>query len=95
MLIGLEELTGGETRDGLLESPERGRSSLLTQLGNDVKLDIAVDVGYGDESGNQVELGGSQKFGDARLASELRAAEPLLWTCSSRGIWCTLRHLVH
>ena len=57
LLNGLEKLTGAETRDGLLESPERGASSLLTQLGNDVKLDnIPVDVGHDDESGNQVNF---------------------------------------
>ena len=67
----LEELAGAEKPDGLLESPEVGDSGLLTQSDSEieVKPDIPVDVGYGEDSGNQMELGGSMKFGDASPAS--------------------------
>ena len=67
----LEELTGAEKPDGLLESPEVGASVLLTQSDSEieVKPDIPVDVGYGEDSDNQMELGGSIKFSDASPAS--------------------------
>ena len=67
----LEELTGAEKPDGLLESPEVGASVLLTQSDSEieVKPDIPVDVGYGEDSDNQMELGGSMEFGDASPAS--------------------------
>ena len=67
----LEELTGPEKPEGLLESPEDDASVLLTQSDSEieVKPDIPVDVGYGEDSDNWMELGGSIKFGDASLAS--------------------------
>ena len=55
----LEETTGAEKPDGLLESPEDGASGLLTQSEIEVKPDIPVDVGYGEDSDKQMELGGS------------------------------------
>ena len=64
-----EELTGAEKPDGLLESLEAGASGLLTQSEIEVKPDIPVDVGYGEDSDNQMELGGSMKFSDASPAS--------------------------
>ena len=48
----LEETTGAEKPDGLLESPEAGASSLLTQSEIEVKPDIPVDVGYGEDFDN-------------------------------------------
>ena len=48
----LEETTGAEKPDGLLESPEAGASGLLTQSEIEVKPDIPVDVGYGEDSDN-------------------------------------------
>ena len=48
----LEELTGAEKPDGLLESPEADASGLLTQSEIEVKPDIPVDVGYGKDSDN-------------------------------------------
>ena len=67
----LEETTGAEKPDGLLESPEAGASILLTQSDSEieVKPDIPVDVGYGEDSDNQMELGGSMEFYDASPAS--------------------------
>ena len=67
----LKELTGAEKPEGLLESLEDDASVLLTQSDSEieVKPDIPVDVGYGEDSDNQMELGGSMKFGDASLAS--------------------------
>ena len=67
----LEKLTGAENPEGLLESPEDDASVLLTQSDSEieVKPDIPVDVGYGEDSDNQMELGGSMEFGDASLAS--------------------------
>ena len=67
----LEEMTGAEKPEGLLESPEAGASGLLTQSDSEieVKPDIPVDVGYGEDSNNQMELGGSMKFSDASPAS--------------------------
>ena len=64
----LEELTGTEKPEGLLESPEDDASVLLTQSDSEieVKPDIPVNVGYGD---NQMELGGSMELGDASPAS--------------------------
>ena len=59
----LEVLTGTEKPEGLLESPEDDASVLLTQSDSEVKPDIPVDVGYGEDSDNQMELGGSMKFG--------------------------------
>ena len=46
----LEETTGAEKPDGLLESPEAGASILLTQSEIEVKPDIPVDVGYGEDN---------------------------------------------
>ena len=62
----LEEMTGTEKPDGLLESPEVDASVLLTQSDSEieVKPDIPVYVGYGEDSDNQMELGGSLKFYD-------------------------------
>ena len=48
----LEETTGPEKPDGLLESPEAGASSLLTQSEIEVKPDVPVDVGYEEDSYN-------------------------------------------
>ena len=50
----LEETTGAEKPDGLLESPEADASVLLTQSDSEieVKPDIPVDVGYGEDSDN-------------------------------------------
>ena len=50
----LEELTGAEKPEGLLESPEDDASVLLTQSDSEieVKPDIPVDVGYGEDSDN-------------------------------------------
>ena len=50
----LEELTGAEKPEGLLESPEDDASVLLTQSDSEVEVkpDIPVDVGYGEDSGN-------------------------------------------
>ena len=48
----LEETTGAEKPDGLLESPEAGASGLLTQSEIEVKPDMPVDVGYGEDSDN-------------------------------------------
>ena len=81
----LEELTGAEKPEGLLESPEDDASVLLTQSDSEieVKPDIPVDVGYGEDSDNWMELGGSMEFGDASLASG--NVEPTRSTCSSRA----------
>ena len=50
----LEELTGAEKSEGLLESPEDDASILLTQSDSEieVKPDIPVDLGYGEDSDN-------------------------------------------
>ena len=50
----LEELTGAEKPEGLLESLEDDASVLLTQSESEieVKPDIPVDVGYGKDSDN-------------------------------------------
>ena len=50
----LEELTGAEKPEGLLESPEDDASVLRTQSDSEieVKPDIPVDVGYGEDSDN-------------------------------------------
>ena len=50
----LEETTGAEKPDGLLESSEADASVLLTQSDSEieVKPDIPVDVGYGEDSDN-------------------------------------------
>ena len=50
----LEELTGAEKPEGLLESPEDDASVLLTQSDSEIKVkpDIPVDVGYGEDSDN-------------------------------------------
>ena len=64
-----EETTGAEKPDGLLESPEAGASDLLIQSEIEVKPDIPVDIGYGEDSDNQMEFGGSMKFYDASPAS--------------------------
>ena len=44
----LEELTGAEKPEGLLESPEDDASVLLTQSDSEIEVtpDIPVDVGY-------------------------------------------------
>ena len=83
----LEELTGAEKPEGLLESPEDDASVLLTQSDSEmeVKLDIPVDVWYGEDSDNQMELGGSMKFGDASPASGGSNVEPMCFTCSNRA----------
>ena len=55
---GIDGLVRGtdwhEKRDGLLESPEVGAIGLLTQSDSEieVKPDIPVDVGYGEDSDN-------------------------------------------
>ena len=57
----LEELSGAEKPDELQESLEAGASGPLTQSDPEieVKQDIPVDVGYGEDSDNQMKLGGS------------------------------------
>ena len=86
----LEELTGAEKTDGLLDSPEAGARGLLTQSESEKKdnPDIPVDVGYGEHSDNQMELGGSMEFGDASPASG--NVEPM---CSNRARRCPREYL--
>ena len=83
----LEESTGAEEPEVLLESPEDGASGLLIDTEEEGELDIPEDIGYGDkneeDSESQVEQGSSKKASDAGEASGLGASEPLLRMCST------------
>ena len=83
MLVNwLEEPTGAEELEGLLESPEDSASDLLTDTEVEGEPDIPEDIGYGDEnkedSERQVEQGSSKRASDAGEASGLGASEPLM-----------------
>ena len=93
----LEEPTGTEEPEGLLESPEDGASDLLTDTEVEGEPDIPEDIGYGDEnkedSESQGEQGSSKKASDAGEASGLGASEPLMRTRSKRTIKRPRRYL--
>ena len=93
----LEEPTGAEEPEGLLESPEDGASDLLTDTEVEGEPDIPEDIGYGDEnkedSESQVEQGSSKKASDAGEGSGLGASEPLMRTRSKRTIRRPRRYL--
>ena len=93
----LEEPTGAEEPEGLLDSREDGASDLLTDTEVEREPDIPEDIGYGDEnkeySESQVGQGSSKKASNAGEASGLGADEPLLRTCGKRTIRRPRRYL--
>ena len=66
-------------------------SSLLTQSDSEIEvnLDIPVHIGYGDYSDNQMELGGSMKFGDSSPSGNV---ETMRSTCSNRARRCSSKY---
>ena len=91
----LEEPTGAEEPEGLLESPDDGARSLLTESKEEPEVEPEVPMydGYGiedskEDSDVRVEDESSKESNDAGAASELGVNEPLLRTRSKR----TIRH---
>ena len=89
----LEEPTGAEEPEGLLESPDDGARSLLTESKEEPEVEPEVPMydGYGiedskEDSDVRVEQESSKESNDAGAASELGVNEPLLRTGSKRMI---------